>query len=217
MNKIKFLYDVVRVLRSKDIFTGVATAEVEKDQAKIFYVKNEFKKNLLTMQTTANIITEIDYAGKQVKHQSTTEITHPCTCQGMRPHFFRHLHHTGGRCGGIKSKLEKIGFALSLLNNLQIEEHADKTSLVTLEVTEIPEDIKARFMERMNHGKAEPPEGRHCFLQEFCSLEKGNLSIAMSVNKEYEIERVVVTFDGTQINAQNEKHELNIKAELQLN
>ncbi|SMD02614.1 hypothetical protein [Sporomusa malonica] len=217
MNKIKFLYDVVKTLKGKDIFNGMVTAEVEKDQAKIFYVRNAFEKNLLTMQTTANITTEVDYAGKQVKHQSTTEITNPCACQGMHHKFFKHFHHAGSRCGGIKSKLAKLGFALSLLNNIQIEEHADKTSLVTLEITETPEDIKAHILEKMNHAKADPAEGQHCFLKEFCYLEKGNLSIAMSVNKEYEIKRVVVTFDGTQNNEQNEKHVLNIKAELQLN
>jgi len=212
MNKIKFLYDVVKTMKGKDIFNGVATAEVQKDQVKIFYVKNEFEKNLLTYETKATITTDLDYEGKQVKHQSTTKFTNHCPGQGLH-HRLRHMHHTGRKCGGIKEKLTKLAFVLNLLNNTQFNEQEDKTTLITLEMSEIPEDIKALIQEKMSHADSCHNHDQHCFMKEFCSIEKGNLSFAVSVNKDYELEKLVIAFDGTQ---NNEEHVLNIVTELQL-
>lgn len=213
MNKIKLLYDVVKTLRGKDALRGVATVQVQKDQVQIFYVKNEFEKNLLTGKAKANIITEVDYEGKQVKHQSTTEFTN--CCQGDKHHkLFKHMH--SGCCGGLKQKLTKIAFALQLLNSLKAEEQNDKTALVTLEITELPDDIKALLKEKMSSADCCHNHGSACFMKEFCSIEKGNFSLVMSVNKDNEIEKIVITFEGIQNNEQNEQHTLSINAELML-
>ncbi|TWH47110.1 hypothetical protein [Sporomusa sp. KB1] len=214
MNKIKLLYDVVNTLREKDVLRGVATGQVQKDQAKIFYVKNEFEKNLLTKQTKANIATEVDYEGKQVKHQSITEFTNHCH-GGQRHKLFKHMH--PGSCGGLKQKLTKLTFILHLLNSLKAEEQSDKTTLVTLEITELPEDIKALLQEKMSSTDSCHNHGPHCFVKELCAIEKGNFSLAMSVNKDNEIEKIVIIFEGTQHNEQDEQHILSINAELQLN
>lgn len=220
MNKLKLLYDVVQTLRDKEVINGVATVEVKKDQAKIFYIKNEFQKNLVTMQTKASVTSEVNYEGKQVKHQSTTEFTKHCPgngMHGMRHGLFRHMNHAGGRCGSIKDKLTKLSFVLGLLNNIKAEEQEDKTILVTLEVSELPEDIKTLLQERMSHAESDHSRGHCCFMREFCCLEKGKFSFAMTVNKNYDIEKIVIAFDGAQRNEENEQHLLDIVAELQLN
>jgi len=215
MNKIKFLYDVVKTMRVKDALQGVSKIEVQKDQGQIFYVKNEFQKNLLTMQTKASIHTEINYEGKEVKHQSTTEFTNHCSHNGMGHKGFKHLHHLGGRCNGIKAKLNKIAFALRLLSDIQVIEQENQTTLITLELAEIPEEIKTLLQEKMNQ-----PDSCHnqcCFSKEIFAIEKGNFSSAMTVNKDYEVEKIVITFDGIQNNEENETHVLSIIGELQLN
>ncbi|MEG6584882.1 hypothetical protein [Dendrosporobacter sp. 1207_IL3150] len=217
MNKLKFLYDVVKTLRDKDVINGVATVEVQKDQAKILYVKNEFQKNLVTMETKANIISEVDYEGKKVKHQSTTEFTNHCPGNGMHHKLFRHMHHAGGRCGGIKAKLTKLSFVLGLLDNMKAEEQADKTTLVTLEMTELPEDIKTLIQERMIHAESHHNQRHCCFMKECSCIEKGKFTFAMTVNIDHEIEKIVVTFDGVQQNEDDEQHILDIVVELQLN
>jgi len=214
MNKIKILYDVVKALRDKDVLNGVATAEVQKDQVKIFYVKNEFQKNLITMQTKANIITEVDYEGKQVKHQSTTEFTNYCPDHGIHHRGFNHMHHAAGKCGSIKGKLTQIAFVLNLLNTIQVAEQENKTTLITLELSEIPEDIKTLIQEKMSHADSGHDHG-HCFIKELCSIEKGDFSFAMTINKDYEIEKIVITFDGTQ-GKEDEQHVVSIIADLQL-
>jgi phosphoribosylformylglycinamidine (FGAM) synthase-like enzyme len=213
MNKIKLLYDVVKTLRGKDILRGVATGQIQKDQVRVFYVKNEFEKDLLTSKTKANITTEVDYEGKQVKHQSITEFTN-CCHGGQHHKLFKHMH--SGGCGGLKQKLTKLAFVLHLLNSLKAEEQSDKSTLVTLEITELPEEIKALLQEKMSSADCCHGHGSQCFMKEFCSIEKGNFSLAMSVNKDNEIEKLVITFEGTQHNEQNEQHSLSINAELQL-
>lgn len=217
MNKLKLLYDVVKTLRDKEVIHGVATVEVQKDHTKIFYVKNQFQKNLVTMQTTASITSEVDYEGKKVKHQSTTEFTNQCPGSGMHHKLLRHMHHAGDKCGGIKAKLTKLTFVLGLLNSIKAEEQENKSILVTLEVKELPEEIKTLLQERMSHTESYHNQDRCCFRKEFCCIEKGSFSLAMSVSKDYEIEKIVIAFDGVQQNEQNEQHILDIVAELQLN
>jgi len=213
MNKLKFLYDVVTTLRSKEVVNGVATVKVEKDQAKIFYVKNQFQKNLLTKQTRANITSEVDYEGKQVKHQSTTEFTNHCLDNGKHHKLFKHMHHGDGQCGGLKTKLTKLAFILSLLDNIKVEQQEDKTILATLELTELPEDIKILLQEKMSHAASSPHQDQCCFMKEFGCLGKGTFSLAMSVSNDYEIDKIVIAFDGVQ---QHEQHALSVIAELEL-
>ena len=208
---------MVKTLRDKDVINGVATMEVRKDQGKIFYVKNQFEKNLVTMQTTATITSEVDYEGKKIKHQSTTEFTNLCPCSGMHHKRLRDIHHAGGGCGSIKAKLTKLTFVLDLLSEIKAEEQEDKTILVTLEVKELPEEIKALIQERMSQTKSYHDQDHCCFRKEFFSIEKGNFSLAISVTKEHEVEKVVITFDGVQRDEQNEQHILDVVAELQLN
>lgn len=213
MNKLKFLYDVVKNLKGKEILNGVAVVNVQKDQQKIFYVKNEFQKNLLTMQTKASIHTEIDYEGQEVKHQSTTEFINSCCSPEMRgQRGFRHSMRNS--CGGIKAKLTKLAFVLNLLNDMQVAEQENGTILVTLEIPRLPEEFKTLLQEKANHGARD----HHpcCFAKELCSIKSGNFSSAMTVNQEFEIEKIVITFDGIQHDEQNEQHEVNIVAELQL-
>lgn len=217
MNKLKLMYDVVKTLRDQDTIDGVATVEVQKDQEKIFYVKNQFQKNLVTMQTSATITSEVDYEGKKVKHQSTTEFTNQCPGNGMRHKLFKHMHHVGDKCGGIKAKLTKLTFVLDLLNSMKVEEQEDKANLITLEITSLPEDIKTLIQEKMSHAESVHNQDRCCFMKEFCCIENGKFSFAMSVNKDYEIEKIVIAFDGVQHNGENEQHVLEIVAGLEFN
>lgn len=215
MNKIKFLYDVVSTMRAQNEVTGTATAEVQKDQQKIFFVKNQFQKNFLTKQTKATITTEIDYDGKEVRHQSTTEcLNHPHAAMHHHRGFGHMMHHGMGH-RSLKTKLNKLAFALHLLNNVQIEEQENKTFLITLEVKELPDELKTFFKEQME--QAEHHHKRHHgFIKDFCSLGKGVLSFAMTVHEDYTIEKISVTFDGLQNKSQAESHEVNLIGNLQL-
>ena len=81
------------------------------------------------------------------------------------------MHHVGAACCGFKEKLTKMAFVLGLLNSMKVEKQADLTTLVTLDITEIPEDMKALIQEKMSQADAchghQPP----CFVKELCSID----------------------------------------------
>jgi hypothetical protein len=212
MNKIKLLYDVVTAMKAKETFNGVIKADIRKEQVTLFSLQNEFSKNLLTGQTKAKISTELDYEGKHVKHESTTEFTMPGHCHHRHHEFFKHMHHHAGQCGGIKGKLSKLAFALSILNSLQVKEQEQETIVVSLNMNEIPADMKEMLHEKMMHARTH--HEHHGFMKEFCTMEAGDFTFTMHLNNKYEIEKIAVTLIGTQRDEQNQPHDLTAKAEI---
>jgi hypothetical protein len=170
---------------------------------------------LLTGQTKAKINTELDYEGKTAKHESNTEFTMPHS-GGYRHHeFIRHLHpsHAAG-CGGLKGKLSKLAFALSMLTALQTEEQEGKT-IISLNAKDLPEDTKTLLHEKISRAGV-CQRHRHGFIKEFVAIEHLDFAVNMFINKLFEVEKVVITFVGTQKDEQNVPHDLTIRAELSL-
>lgn len=209
MNKLKLLYDVIKTMKGKDLYEGTATIEVHKDETKIFYVKNEFHKNLVNNKTQANIVTEYDYEGKVVKHQSNTELTNHCLGHGFIKR--RHHHDQESHCCGWKATLTKIGFVLNLLHTMQVEEK-DNKSLITLNLNQIPEDVKMMIHQKMSHGDCEG----HALAKEFCCIESGNLFFQVVINQNNEMEKGEIHFIGTQRTVEGIQHEMKLKAQVQL-
>lgn len=216
MNKIKVLYDVVQAMKTKEVFKGTLTVQVHKDETPLFLLRNEFEKNLLTGQTKAKINTELDYQGRVAKHESNTEFTIPHSGEYHRHHeFIRHLHHShAAGCGGLKGKLSKIAFALSILTALKTEEQEGKT-ILSLSAKDLPEDAKMLLSEKVSRAGACHRHG-HGFLKEFGAAEHLDFAINMFINKSSEVEKVVITFVGTQKDEQNMPHDLTVRAELSL-
>lgn len=212
MNKLKVLYDVVKAVSSKEVMNGVLTADIQKDQATIFSIKNEFEKNMLTGQTKAKINTQLDYEGRSVKHESTNEFSMPFG----RGRFHGHMpgmHHHGGRCGGLKGRFSRLTFALGLLNALEIQQQENKTTVLSLEAAKLPEDLQEMLSERMKHADAHHPHG---FMKECCSLEKPDFKLTVLINANYDIEKVVAAFTGIQQDEHKGQHEVKGSAELVL-
>ncbi len=216
MNKLKVLYDAAKVMKSKDAFNGTLTVQVHKDEAQLFSLRNEFAKNLVTGQTKAKISTDLDYAGKTVKHESNTEFTLPHFGECGHHEFLKRLHHSrAAGFGWLKDKLARLTFALSVLAALQIEEQEDKTVVISLNATDLPEDSKALLREKMSRAGACQHHG-HGFLKEFCLADDHDFVVNLFLNKNYEVEKIVITFVGTQKDEQNTLHDLTAKAELSL-
>jgi hypothetical protein len=216
MNKIKVLYDVVKAMKNKEAFNGTLTVQIHKDETQLFSLSNEFETNLLTGQTKAKINTGLDYDGKTAKHESNTEFTLPRSGECQHHEFIKHLHpsHDVGR-EGLKGKLSRLTFALSILTALQTEEQEDKTIIISLSATDLPEDTKALLREKMSRAGA-CQHHRHGFLKEFCAPDNPDFAVNLFVNKISEVEKVVVTFVGTQKDGQNAPHDLTVRAELSL-
>lgn len=215
MNKIKVLYDMAKVMKSKEFFKGTLAVQVHKDEAQVFSLRNEFEKNLQTGEVKAKIKSELDYEGKAVKHESNTEFAMPRPGECRRHEFMRHLHHHPAGCGGLRDKWTKLAFVFSALAALKVEEQEDKTIVVAINATDLPEDSKVFIREAMNRAAACHHRGPG-FLKEFWAAQDIDFVITVTLNKNYEVEKLVSTFVGTVKDDQNAAQDLTARAELSM-
>jgi hypothetical protein len=211
MNKIKLLYDVARAMKAKEKVNGVLTARVLKDKDEVFSLRNEFGKNV-TGEASAKVSCELNLNGSKVKRESLTEFsTQGDQRQGLLGRFFRHhRHHQHGECG-IKGFFSRISFALGILSSLQAEEEENGTAVISLTLSEIPEELRGLLLEKINqrHGCHQ-----HCgVLAEGDALGMLDGVVVLTVNKGREIEKFTVNLDGRVQNPESESYTLAASAE----
>ncbi len=211
MNKIRILYDVMNTIKAKKNVKGVLQVQVEKDQAAILSLQNEFEKNLLSGEMKTKVTASLDYEGRIKGHHR--EDAASCSPERMHHDWPHHMHHfPSHHRRGLKDGLAKWTFALSLLSSLQFEERAGKITVISLRANDLPEDMRKLFSERIAHGR------HHCqghsLLKEFCSMEHPDVTLSIFINPNYEIEKVAVTAAGTQMDAQAGQHDLKADAQV---
>lgn len=209
MNKIKVLYDVVKAMREKDAYNGVIEAEVSKDEGRVLQFSNEFTKDLASGWTKARVTTVVDHDGKQVKHESTTEFHQKDGHHGgafercghfhgrMRQEYF-YREHAGLSGSGLKGKLDRLLAVLSALNNLKVVE-ADKGLLLSLDICDLPEELKHNILERIKHHRHAPTPG----FKGIRSVENG--TVECKVNQKNEIETIELKLRGKYL-GENDEH-----------
>ena len=221
------MYDVINTMKDKEVISGTFQAEGKKDQTKIVSFVNDFEKNLSNGETKVKISTELDYDGKKVKHESQTEFTMQGCCPGDRHHgFMKHMHHHHNqhcgqnhenvKCGGIKGKLTKLAFVLNIFNQIKVDEQEDKSVILSLNLNEIPDELKKVLQERMGHKTMPEHHQHHTFMKEFCTLKDPKIEFNLWINETREVEKIMLTIDGKQVDELNETHDMNLAVELRL-
>ncbi|WP_407312791.1 hypothetical protein [Desulfosporosinus sp. SB140] len=226
MSKLKLMYDVINTMKDKEAIRGTLNVEGIKDETKIVGFVNEFEKNLSTGETKVKINTELDYNGKIVKHESQTEFT-SLGCHGHHRHhgFMKHMHHHRHgcieghddlKCAGIKEKLTKLAYILNILNQIKVDEKEDQSVLVSLNLSDIPDEVKKVFQERMSQHPMPEHHEHHGLMKELFSLQKPEIQFNLWISKAKDVEKIIITIEGKQDNDPNDSHELTFKAELNL-
>lgn len=229
MNKIKLLYDVVTTMKEKELLKGSLKVEGSRDNVKIFGLDNHFEKSLPDGRTKAKVCLEMDCEGKKVKHESSTEFELP-GCQGHRRHsLMSHFHLCHGRhhsqagdcegikCGSFKEKLSRLAFVLKMLNSIKVEELEDKSIMLSLDFDEASGDMQCLIREKLQqHKKIHQCDDFACAAGEFSGMEILTGKLNVFINKNNEVEKVVVTVDGKQKDGHDEPHGMNLRAELSL-
>ena len=222
MNKIKLLYDVITKMKNKEVIIGAIKTESKKDNLNIFSFENEFEKNMTSGHTKTKIITEMDYEGKTLKHESNTDFNMPGCHAKMHHGFMKHLHshnheenHRGMKCGP-KERLNRIAFAFSILSALKVDETEDKLYKISIDINEIPEDIKKVIHEKMSSEKSLEKDDVHShdFMKGFHSMNNLDVDLNIYVNKDLEIEKIMFDANGTQKDELAVEHEMSTKAEI---
>lgn len=226
MSKLKIMYDVINTMKAKEVISGTFKAVATKDRIELGHFVNEFEKNLTNGETKVKISTEFDCDGKKLKHDSQSEFTMQ-GCSSHKHHgFSRHMHHQSPhahlgvqgeddyQCCGIKGKLTKLAFMLNVLNQIKVDEKEDKSVILSLNLTEIPEELKKLFHGRMSSKAMPENHPHHGFMKEFCTLKDPKVEITLWINQAREAEKIAVTVDGNQIDDLNENHDISLQAEL---
>ncbi|AFM40126.1 hypothetical protein Desaci_1087 [Desulfosporosinus acidiphilus SJ4] len=228
MSGVKLLYDVINTMKDKEVISGTLKVEGTKDQSKIIGFQNEFVKNLTSGETKVKISSELDYDGKKIKHESQTEFTLPGCRRHMHHGFMKHHHHFyhHGECGieghenlrniGIRGKLAKLAFVLNVINQIKMEEQEDQSVKLSLNLKEIPEEMKKAIQEKMSQRRMPEHQQHHFLLKEFFTMQEPNIQCNLWVSKTKEIERILLTAEGKQNQEADEIHKLQLTAELQL-
>jgi hypothetical protein len=214
MNKIKLLYDVARTMRAKEKVDGVLTAQVRKGQEEVFSARTEFGKSA-TGEASAKVSCELNLDGSRVKRESLTEYSPAGDCghgRGLFGKLFRH-HHGTGECCGIKGFFTRIAFALGILSSMQVEEQGNGGAVISLNLNDIPEEMKKVLLEKMNQKHSCHPHC--CILTESDVLEALDGVVVLTVNKGREIETFTINLDGRVRNAASELQTLSANAEVQ--
>lgn len=214
MNKFKLFYDVVKTMRDKEVISGTLKVNGKKDAQKIFGLENDFEKNLVNGRTKVKLVTEMDCAGKKVKHESSTEFEMQ-DCDGHHHCFMKHMHkhHNHGAKCGMKGKLSKLLFVLDILKSVKVEEKDDQSVALTLNLKELPEEIYAAVHEKMNNENAGTCKGYH-LLKELHRAENVNCEINLMISKNREIEKITAAAFGECKDESCGFRKMNIDAEL---
>jgi hypothetical protein len=212
MKKIKLLYDVARTMKNMAKIDGVITVDVRKDQETVFSLQNKFEKDEAG-KVTANAASKMNLHGEGLTRKSTTEFTltgdhGPCT---MMKSFHRH-HGTSGP-GGIKGVFHRISVALGILSSLKVEERQNGTAQISLDWSDVPDEIKTLVREKMkNHHAchADIASKQGC-----CDVEMLNGLLVVAVNDKHTVDKLTVNLDGRTKDEKNEAHTMTATAEVQ--
>lgn len=226
MGRLKIAYDVINSMKEKEVVSGTFTAVGTKDHVEIGHFVNEFEKNLTNGETKVKISTEFDCDGKKLKHDSQSEFTMQ-GCSSHKHHsFMRHMHHHNTdvsgqnqedhKTCGMKGRLAKLALMLNVLNQIKVEENEDESALLTLNLNELPEELKKVFQGKMSHHPKLENHPHHDFLKTLCTMSDPKIGLNIWINKAREVEKIVVKVDGNKIDGLNETHDLSLKAELLL-
>jgi len=213
MKKIKMLYDVAKTMKNMAKIDGVITVDVRKDQEAVFSLRNKFEKNEAG-KVTANVSSKMNLNGEDLTRESTTEFTltgdhGPCM-------MWKSLHgrHDAAGCRGIKGAFHRISVALGILSSLKVEDQPNGATVISLNLSDIPDEVKNMLLEKMQQKHAGHPDC--CCMQGCRNVEMLNGLVVITVNEKHVIDKVTVNLDGRAQDAENKEHTMVATAELQL-
>lgn len=201
----------------------------------------EFEKNTANGQVKSKVRTEMDYEGKKMKQENTFESDGWCDHEHMHRgfagnmpfgNFPMHMHHMHAHHhfhmnqpegahrefgdGGFKGKLTKLAFVLGIFNSIRVDEQKDKGFALSLNLKDIPEDLKAAIQKKINVEAACEHHEHKGFMAEFHQLNNPDFELNLLINENYEVEKAKVTVKGTKNDESNNMHEMSFNAELNM-
>ena len=214
MNKLKLLYDVARTMKNLEKIDGVLQVNVRRDQDEVFSLRKKFEID----EAMRNRIEEApgpDLDGGHGMRGRDAEFGFPGHWgpgHAMAHRMF-HRHHDarGGR--GIKGAFTRLSFLFGILGSLKIEEKENGTAVVSLNLSEIPEDLSAMLLEKIQSGNGHFQH--RGFLRKLRQVEKLDGILVMTVTKDRAVEAITINVDSTGLDEKSGRHTMAAFAEVQ--
>ena len=220
MNKIKVIYDVARKMKDKSKVKGLLTAEGFKGQDKILSVSNTFEKGMQDGRTTGKINIEADCNGKKMKIENSIDFEGNacCTHHGWMKHM-HNCHHGKMHEADFKEKWCRLTTMLGLLSSIKIDEKEDGSTLIALESSNIPEELKKGLEDKMKacheqHKAMLMNNGHAMCMKEFHQLTNIDFILNIAINKNSEVEKITVNVKGDHQDGENGKQPMKLSADL---
>lgn len=226
MNKIKFLYELANTMRNKEVIKGSFQAEGKKDGKIIGNFENEFEKNIKTGYVKAKVKAAFECEGNKISNEfnidaQLDDLHKKC----MHKHPMRHGHHQGNHhmCCGLKGKLTHVTYLFGLLNSLKLDEKEDQSVQLTLNLQDLPEDMKQTLMthctRHLSAAEGDVPGmacEHHKIMKAFLITEAPEVELNIWVNKNREVEKLTILVEGQNKNEAGEAHVINLSVEAKL-
>ena len=212
MSKIKLLYDVTKAMKNLEQIDGVLQLRVRKDQEEVFTLRNKFERNKAG-KTRTTVSTALNLDGGQVTRESTTEFDLSGSCHSGMLGKMLHRRRGAHGCCGIKGVFSKLSLAFGILSGLKVEEKGDGAAVVSLNLSEAPEELKAALQEKLQHKNE--CLSQHGFLKECHQVASLDGVLVMTVNKDRVITAVTLNLDSTALDEDKGVHTMAASAEVQ--
>ncbi|MBU1567554.1 MAG: hypothetical protein KJ630_18250 [Proteobacteria bacterium] len=214
MKKIKLLYDVARTMRNMEKIDGLITVGVMKDQEAVFSMRNKFEKDQAG-KVKANVSSKMNMNGEDLIRESTTEFTLTGDCHHGPCRMWKSLHDhhctTGRR--RMKGVFHRISLVLGILSSLKVEDQPNGATEISLNLNDVPDEIKTMLLEKMQQMHAGHPDC--CCMQGCQNVEMLNGLVVATANEKHAIDKLTVNLNGRAHAAENKVHTLAADVELQ--
>ncbi|MDF2878057.1 MAG: hypothetical protein K0S30_1153 [Clostridia bacterium] len=228
MNKLKVIYDAVKIMKDKEAIKGVFKAEGVKGEAKLFSINNTFEKTSAGCQTKGKTNIEVECDGKKMKMENSIQFETEGSGRGYG--FRKHMHGFHNNCshgmhgGSLKEKLEGITALLGILSSIELSEKEGGAAVLVLKSADIPQEIKAgiqaKLKDGLEHHKQMMENKQHPMcMKELRDMENIEFELMLVINPNKEIEKITVDISGVQKDEKDEKaeaQEVKLTADLSL-
>lgn len=198
MNKIKLIYDIARIMKNQEKLGGILQVKVRKEQEEVFTLQNEFEKDFAGKGKMA-VAMQLDLDGRHVSRQSTTEFDLPGGCCHGAGGLRRFFHGRQEECGGFKGFFSRLSLAFGVLNSISAEEGENGAAAVSLNLVDLPDEMRACLKEKMQQKAAHC--SRHGF-PECGEVESLQGRLVVSVNEGRRMEKITFKLEGSMQDAE---------------
>jgi hypothetical protein len=204
MNKIKVLYDMVKVIKEESNHEGTLSLKISENDDVLLTLDGALEKGNAPDEMVHTLKVKGQIADHKIDHESRTLTNMQHGHRGFKKHMGGRCHGHDGHMEGHKgNKLTKMMFALDMLNKLEINELGDERVLsINLKASDLPEEfsnkMKHKAMHKMMHNHLDGENGEviNSKFEKYHQMELVDISLTANLTNDNEPKALKVLIKG---------------------